>query len=275
MAAILARPEPLTARTSTPPPHLSINTSQRGTPATVPNKHLPYCSPGPHPSPRQLDTPPSSPPSPTHLVETTSLTHPPAAYSRLSDEPPIYAISADQLALALDHLATQPLPPPKSVFPWMHGLHGDNHLQLAFFTARKKSLRRTPKCIRGITIVKTGGDLTHSKLKGAVAPDEILRCPTTLPADSPSDRDDGDFHEIDPRDGFSVRNFQIQACKMATVSDIVVYGDNRTPREDTLRLAQRLSGAQAAWQKKTDTSSRVDRAFNTFILTGELQQSIK
>ena len=159
MATILARPAPLPGRNTPPPGHLNINTSQRGTPSAIPNKHIPHCSPGPRPTPRQLDTPPASPPSATQLLETTSLLHPPTSFSKLKSDPPLYDISAASLAQALDHIATQPLPSTKQVFPWLHGLHADNQLQLAFFIARKRSLRRTPKCIRGITIVKAGGDL--------------------------------------------------------------------------------------------------------------------
>ncbi|QIW98942.1 hypothetical protein AMS68_004460 [Peltaster fructicola] len=251
-------------QTATPPSHLSINTSQRGTPSTVPNKHLPYCSPGPRPSTRQLDTPPASPPVPSQLIETNSLTYPPTAYQKLRDEPPIYAITAAELSAALDHLATQPLPSPKQVFPWMHGLHGENQLQLAFFTARKKSLRRTPRCIRGITIVKAGGDLSHSKIKGAIGPDEILQT-CTATTDKSGGNDSG-FLDVDPREGFSVRNFQIQAGKMATVSDIVVYGDLKTSKKDVVELAHRVSRAQASWLKKMD-SPKSERMFNTFVLT--------
>jgi dual specificity MAP kinase phosphatase len=141
-------------------------------------------------------------------------------------------------------------------------------LQLAFFIARKRSLRRTPKCIRGITIVKAGGDLSHSRLKGAVAPEEILQ----PHSDDMDPNDDGDFVEIDPREGFSVRNFQIQACKMATVSDIVVYGDDKTPRTEVEALAKKISRAQALWQKKNGSlQDHEERPFNTFVVSGEWQ----
>ena len=151
----------------------------------------------------------------------------------------------------------------------MHGLHADNQLQLAFFTARKKSLRRTPKCIRGLTIVKAGGDLSHSKIKGAIAPEEILR-----PWQAVRDRtcEECEFLDIDPRDGFSVRNFQIQACKMATVSDIVVYGDQETPHSEVEEVAARIARAQGAWQKRTEGAGAGGRLFNTFVLTGELRR---
>jgi len=152
----------------------------------------------------------------------------------------------------------------------MHGLHAENQLQLAFFVARKKALRRTPKCIRGLTIVKAGGDISHSKLKGAIEPEEILA--PALAAKDKGVADLGDFLEIDPKDGFNVRNFQIQACKMATVSDIVVYGDGRTPRQEVERLAKCIARAQTAWQKRTEGLSGGPRLFNTFVLTGKSQR---
>ena len=79
-----------------------------------------------------------------------------------------------------------------------------------------------------------------------------------------------EFLDIDPRDGFSVRNFQIQACKMATVSDIVVYGDLKTPKEEVHQLAARIARAQAAWSKRMEPLGAGGRLFNTFVLEGEL-----
>lgn len=149
----------------------------------------------------------------------------------------------------------------------MHGLHSENQLQLAFFIARKKSLRRTPKCLRGVAIVKAGGDLSHSKIKGAIAPEEILK---PLQAVKNRSGDEHAFLDVDPRDGFSVRNFQIQACKMATVSDIVVYGDDRTSRQEVEELARRISRAQCAWQKRAEgLLHSAGRLFNTFVLSGK------
>ncbi|RMY46125.1 hypothetical protein D0864_15312, partial [Hortaea werneckii] len=266
-AQVCARPAPVPHQpASTTSSQLSINTSQAGSPKPLPHKHIPYCSPGPRPTSHQLDTPPVSPPESGQLVETTSLLYPPSGFDKITNEPPIYSISAEKLSQAIDHLATQPLPAAEQVFPWLHGLHPENQLQLAFFTARKKSLRRTPKCLRGLTIVKAGGDLSHSRLKGAIAADEIL-CPAKPGRDRKSE--EGEFLDVDPKDGFSVRNFHIQTCKMATVSDLVVYRDYQTPREEAERLARRLARAQAAWQRKTDGSAFGGRMFNTFIVSDE------
>ncbi|KAF1964582.1 dual specificity protein phosphatase-like protein PPS1 [Bimuria novae-zelandiae CBS 107.79] len=239
-------------RSSTPPPHLKLNTSSRGTPAAIPNKHIPVCSPGPVPD-RGLVTPPASPPTRDSVLETSSITFPPTKHcSEYSDDPPLFTINAETLADALEHVATQPLPNPDQVFPWLHGLHADNQIQLAFFTNRRKSARKVPRCLRGLTIVKTGGNLASSKLKGAIAPDELL-----APGDT-------GFIECDPKDGFSVRNFQIQACKLAMVSDIIVYGDTRTSPSETIALAKRLSKAQRQYEARNGFPRC---SFNTFMLS--------
>jgi len=161
------------------------------------------------------------------------------------------------MAQAVEHMSTQALPNPEQVFPWLHGLHADNQIQLAFFVSRRKSVRKVPRCIRSITIVKTGGDLSVSKLKGAIAPGELL---------ASSSECSNTFLECDPKDGFSVRNFHIQACKLAMVSDIIVYGDEKTPLNDTIALARRISKAQRQYEARNGFPEQL---FNTFMLSGE------
>jgi dual specificity MAP kinase phosphatase len=173
----------------------------------------------------------------------------------------VYTITADRMAEALEHLATQPLPNPEQVFPWMHGLHSENQIQLAFFSSRRRSARKVPRCIRSITVVKTGGNLSASKLKGAITPDELLE---STSSNTPK------FNECDPRDGFSVRNFQIQACKLATVSDIIVYGDHKTNPEETIALAQKISKAQRQYEVRNGFPRCL---FNTFMLSGKLDSN--
>lgn len=258
MAAAVAMAPAMPARTATPPPHLTLNTSSRGTPAAIPNKHLPVCTPGP----RRLPQSPASVVTRDAVVLTSLLSSPADQFMLLLNEPPIYSIDARTLHEALDHLATQPLPDPKSVFPWLHGLHAENQMQLAYFVSRKKSLRKVPQCLRGITIVKADGDLTRSKLKGAIAPEELLLAQYSSPEPS--------FIEIDPKDGFSVRNFQIQACKMATISDIVIYGDGRSTRQEVVDLAKRVSKAQMTWRESQRAMGNDIPELNTFVVTGKL-----
>ncbi|KAF2273552.1 dual specificity protein phosphatase PPS1 [Westerdykella ornata] len=254
MATAVARVLHISSRSSSPPPQLNLNTSARSAPSAIPNKHIPLCPPSPVPV-QPLDTPPSSPPTKDPATHPSSLLHPPTLrYDLFSSDPPLYTITADKLLAALEHMLSQPLPDPDKVFPWLHGLHADNQVQLNFFVARRRSVRRVPRCLRSITIVKARGDLSTSRLRGAIAPDELL-------ASSPVGRDA--FLECDPRDGFSVRNFQIQACKLAMVSDIIVYGDDDTPTSETAALARRISRAQRLFEA---TNSLPQGLYNTFIL---------
>ena len=261
MAAALVQRPPL-RQTPTPPPQhpsLSLNTSTFEN-HVVPNKHIPYCSPGPPPSsqPQSLATPPASPPTKNASIQIQSTLHPADEFDEIHNDPPIYRIDASTLAVALKTLSAQALPEPKDVFPWLHGLHQENQLQLAFFLARRKVMRATPRQFRGITIVKADGDLTNCQLKGAVAPEEIL-CSNKRLSSS--------FLEIDPKDGFSVRNFQIQAAKLAIVSDIVVYLETGLEGGRVPEVAKRLASAQAAWRQKRCSSEQDVPEYNTFVVS--------
>lgn len=272
MAAVVSRMPDLPARIPTPPstsPQLTLNTSVTGTPAAVPNKHLPYCSPGPEPA-HGLISPPASPQNADSPLENTSLLYPPISYPKVAPGSSVHTITAAALAKAVNHIATQPLADPNIVFPWLHGLHPENHFQLNFFNVRKRAARQVPRHLRGLTIVKVGGDLNNSKIKGAISPEELLipaavskstRKPTSQQLEQGPN-----FIDIDPKVGFNVRNFHLQACKMATVSDIVVYGDDFTPRSDVEEVATLMSQAQKAWSQRTDMSGRTEGKYNTFIL---------
>ncbi|KAL8808934.1 MAG: hypothetical protein Q9200_003881 [Gallowayella weberi] len=261
MAAV-AFPQSPARQTPTPPPHapsLCLHTSdlEHG---TIPNKHLPYCSPGPAPYLLNAPaTPPASPPTPQPEIHAPSVLYPPEAHPKVSASPLVYAIEASTLATAVRQLASQELPEPKHVFPWLHGLHPENQIQLAFFTARKKALRNSPRCYRGLTIVKVGGNLSKSKVKGALGPEEIL-------SSDPSHHDT--FLDADPREGFSVRNFQIQTTKMAVVSDIVVYRDSDSTEKNLFNLAKRLSRAQSTWRAKSANGDQELPRYHVFVVSG-------
>ncbi|RAH44439.1 tyrosine/serine/threonine protein phosphatase PPS1 [Aspergillus brunneoviolaceus CBS 621.78] len=240
-----------TLRHSTPPPSgitPALNLNRTSSP--IPNKHLPVCPTGPSPVSAHTPSPAGSG---NATLQAPSLLHPPDAFLQLSQSPPIYSLDRASLAAALDHWASQPLPDPSQVFPWLHGLHPANHLQVGFFTNRRRSLRRLPICWRGITIVKVGGDLSRARIKGAVSPDEVL---------GPSGRE---FLAVDPREGFSVRNFQIQTAKLAPLSDIIVYGEDNVSQNQILDIAARLATAQYHWRLKNDLEQSLP-SYNTFIL---------
>jgi dual specificity MAP kinase phosphatase len=259
MSTIVVRPLGLRSTPTPPPSHgptLNLNT-KNSEHVPVPNKHIPICSPGepPHTAPA---TPPSSPPTNKAILQTSSLLFPPDQYPVLSESPNVRALTAKQLTEALDHLSTQPLPDAGQVFPWLHGLHPDNHIQLGFFVARRRSLRKTPNSLRSITIIKAARDLGCSRLKGAVTVDEIIP--------HPLDKATG-LLEVDPRDGFSVRNFQIQVGKIAQVSDLVVYGDETTSREEVLAISKDVAQAQEDSRRKSDPTNKKPQLFHTFMVT--------
>jgi dual specificity MAP kinase phosphatase len=113
--------------------------------------------------------------------------------------------------------------------------------------------------LRGLTIVKAGGDLSCSRLKGAIAPEEFLIQGLSGAV----------FKEIDPKEGFSVRNFQIQAAKSAMVSDIVVYGIDEF---EVQRLAKDVVSAQQAWRETHQDKGHELPRYNTFVCTSRFRE---
>jgi dual specificity MAP kinase phosphatase len=220
-------------------------------PAAVPNKHIPVCPPGPIPQ-EEPTTPPPSPGKEEQQLQ-QSLLFPPNNYTRIElGRLSVYKISPAHVAAALDYRARQPLADPSRVFPWLHGLHPANQIQQAFFIARKRALRKTPSCLRGIAVVKADGDLNVARLKGAIAPHEFLQLGGAA----------AEFLEVDPKEGFSVRNFQIQAAKSAMTSDIIVYGDD----DATVRkLGWDIAAAQQRWRDKHEAQRQHLPKYNTFI----------
>ncbi|KAI0137537.1 dual specificity phosphatase [Xylariales sp. AK1849] len=229
----------------------TINTQQVSCPP-VPNKHIPLCPTGPAP----VQEPNTPPPSPAQEEECRqiSLLYPPERYTRLeSGSLSLFKINAADVVAAIDYVSRQPLPDPSQVFPWFHGLHPSNHIQQAFFIARRRALRKTPSCLRGITVVKADGDLSVSRIKGAIAPAELLR-----------PGGEGDFLDVDPKDGFSVRNFQIQSAKSAMTSDIIVYGEDSSL---VRKVGWEVASAQAKWREKHEDQGQFVPKYNTFICT--------
>lgn len=251
------------SRPATPPPDEAPFRleSTRSQTVPIPNKHIPFCPPGPP----VLDvatpsTPPDTPPSKDLAISGTSVLQSLHAFHRVVEDPPVYLIDGDVLEEAVEEVATRPVPDTSDVFPWLHGLHAENHMQLAFFAVRRANQREPPRCFRNLMIVKAGGDLSTARLKGAISPNEIL---------SPAPRAESVFLDADPREGFSVRNFQIQIAKMATMSDIVIYRDNSVETAEAAALATRISSAQRNWKIKCGLEDGTTApAYDTFILEG-------
>jgi dual specificity MAP kinase phosphatase len=254
----------------------------------MPNKHIPVCPPGPPRSGSPQDDvgfdadvdgvyetgsstskDNSSSSGTSHSASTSSLSsdttvplsvlYPPVGFARLkpsryglAHSSPFVVTPAD-VAAAVDHTARHPLPDPSLVFPWLHGVHPQNRIQQSYLLGRHRSLRGAPTSFRGITIVKADGDLTVSRLKGAVGWTEIL------------DAVEPRFLDMDPKDGFSVRNFHIQVAKTAVISDIIIYGEDK---DLVHSLAWDTTLAQHKWCLKQAEHGYVMPEYNTFVCVG-------
>ena len=111
--------------------------------------------------------------------------------------------------------------------------------------------------------MKAGGDLSRARLKGAVAPEEIL---------SLSDNNDKGFLDCDPKEGFSVRNFAIQTAKLAQVSDIVIYGDDSTDQRIIKSVAERTASVQRKWKKHLEACGQCPETYHTYVLTNSFEE---
>lgn len=266
MATIaLTRPFPAhrsssTAVTSISPP-LNIDTlpqspsaeSSSDAAAAVPNKHIPSCPTGPVRTSDE-DRSPSPALEPCASAPQSSFLFPPDRFTRMEDGLlSLYTIDPSDLASALDYTSRQPLPDAAHVFPWLHGIHSQNHIQQAFFTTRNRAIRKTPHCLRGISVVKADDDISVCRLKGAISSHEFMQAGP-----------DPEFIDIDPREGFSVRNFHIQTAKHAMTSDIVVYGEDATY---VTKLGWDIAEAQRRWRESHEMTDEPVPEYNTFICT--------
>ncbi|KAM0277974.1 hypothetical protein ACHAQH_005428 [Verticillium albo-atrum] len=254
MATIaLSRPVPPHRPSSTIGPISTISLETINQQASIPNKHIPVCPPGPAPN-GEPSTPPPSPPNDLDDEDAlpSSWLFPPSNFACIESGPlKLYQLGAGDVAAAIDFASRQPLSDTSRVFPWFHGLHPHNHIQQAFFIARRRMLRRTPACVRGLTLVKADSDLSVARLKGAIAPQEFLDTQSTP-----------EFLDVDPKDGFCVRNFQIQAAKVAGVSDIVVYGEDSAL---VRKVAWDIVAAQRRWRDKHEAQGQPLPTYNTFV----------
>ncbi|KAK0390059.1 hypothetical protein NLU13_3632 [Sarocladium strictum] len=247
---------PITPPLSLEEINASIASHKTAAQAPIPNKHIPVCPTGP--AAEEPTTPPRSPSEEDDYTQ-SSLLYPPHDFHSLTrDGAFLFLLDGDNVIDALDYAARQPLPDPSLVFPWFHGLHPQNHIQQAFFAARRRVHRNVPSCLRSVTLVKADGDLSKARLKGAIAPEEILRY------------DPNPGFIDDPRDGFSVRNFHIQPAKVALVSDIIVYGE---VAELAHKVAWDIVAAQRAWREGQIIDGQIGLPrYNTFVCTSSFEE---
>ncbi|KAI5284440.1 tyrosine/serine/threonine protein phosphatase pps1 [Ascosphaera aggregata] len=193
----------------------------------------------------------------TVTARVPSLLYPPTQYPCHPRVKGAFSIDISQLAEALRHIATIPLLDRNVIFPWMHEFppmydnDGTENLEIP-----------PPESLRSIIIIKAGGDLTKSKLKGAIDASEIV--------DDSMSRFRSDAEMVEGK----VRHFKLQTQKFANVSDIVIYGDEDTTTCEIETLASIIidcqhhanQGYQGAAESRNESPSKNCR-FHTFILS--------
>ncbi|KAI8328732.1 hypothetical protein BC941DRAFT_444458 [Chlamydoabsidia padenii] len=151
----------------------------------------------------------------------------------------IYRISAQQYNDLQAIYVKHPLPPDSLLFPWLHGVNGTNYQECLFFGVRRMVV---PKH-RGLVLVHANGSSNQvvserSRLVQSFLPEDILM------AVHPSDNEEETWGFRDnttvssSSGGIHLRNFKIQPYRYASISDIVIYGDQAET------IARRVSQAQ-------------------------------
>lgn len=279
--SIPIRTSSLPVSTTSPSP---VSSPAPATPPASPPARSTPISPLAHPA-TNIDTLPSPPQSSVDqslAIKSESAIdkdHPLFAKDVLSNtvssDPPVYGISASRLASAIDYHYSSPLPDVDTLFPWLHGLHQNNINQRAFLDPSRKekeraflnggppfsihelspSLLNTPNNTRGLVVVKVGQKTSRGTIIGTTYPDEIL---AEKPESDEFSLEDvhtdsykdylPEFINIDPVSGISLRNFQIQIAKWATVSDVVLYVSEESECDNLIGFARLVSQAQISFR---------------------------
>ncbi|CAG8564283.1 6719_t:CDS:2, partial [Scutellospora calospora] len=184
-------------------------------------------------------TPPLSPLSPPSSSPATIRSPSPIGFDSfplVNEDPPIRALTISQYYLIHETYYTTPLP--NDLFPWLHGIDGKNPIQNNFFGLNNQEEYPVP-IHRGVTVVQAEGaeECLRSQLLGSVLPTDILDY-----GDS-NDCSVRGFLKVSDCEGINLRNFKIQVAKYATISDIIVYGENGL-NENVLNIAKQMAWAQ-------------------------------
>lgn len=162
----------------------------------------------------------------------------------------VFRISARQYDDMQANYAKHSLPSDSLLFPWLHGVNGSNYQECLFFGVRRMVV---PKH-RGLVLIHatdidsdrhnsvssavsgTAPSALHSRLVQSFLPQDILTS-----RHGQNLEEDWVFRDaISTREkpGIHLRNFKIQSWRYASISDIVLYGDQAEA------IAHRVSMAQ-------------------------------
>jgi dual specificity MAP kinase phosphatase len=201
----------------------------------------------------------------------------------ISDDPPVRALNGLQYYHIHETEYTRRMPD-ETLFPWLHGVDVRNHQQNLFFGVDESTAPQH----RGVTIVQADASaiacglassspqyslssqssttfsspsqapMRRCQLVGAVLPHEILNPKTP-------DKEIRGFLRVKDQDGINLRNFKSQVVRYATVSDIIVYGENGLD-ESVLEIAKQMAYAQHLIREQRPNGLE----YETFVIVGEL-----
>ncbi|KAI7873062.1 hypothetical protein BDF14DRAFT_1751490 [Spinellus fusiger] len=178
-------------------------------------------------------------------------------------QPPVYTITGEQYNTLQSMFSTHRLPD-DSLFPWLHGVDGHSYHQNLFF-----GIRRSPvPCYRGVLLVHADEEHPYShRLMNSVLLSDIL-APTSTEG-TPTF-----LHAVEKEATINLRNFKIQPGRLATISDIIVYGSTAEAAALEISTAQihlkRERMIQLEQLKKSSGSKAILNAntfeYNTFVI---------
>lgn len=137
----------------------------------------------------------------------------------------IYTTTAKQFNEIFTLYKQSPLPN-NVLFPWLHGVDGNNNQQNLFFGVRRSLVPN----YRGLMVVHCHDLENTARLVETVLPKQIVSLDPAHPSEF--------INSYNKELSINLRNFQNQIARFSTVCDLVLYGSNAH------EMATRVSAAQ-------------------------------
>ncbi|CCE81647.1 Piso0_002309 [Millerozyma farinosa CBS 7064] len=224
---------------------------------------------------------------------------------------PVKSMQLGQLSDVFDWYFNQPLPPTKTMFPWLHGISDNNYAQKRFFVTQSSGASvdtcAQPEDARFLMNVLSDSSVSSKSplLRNTVVPKEILqpidvsradvidivggcirqafpqlsdteldRLTHTIIRDAFEINHLPIFLDLDPDRGVSLRNFHIQVAKITACSDFIVYCfDEKHPSSECKcsSLARLLWLAQRLLAQQSD----IDLSrYNVFLIKFQNEEEL-
>ncbi|CEP19095.1 hypothetical protein [Parasitella parasitica] len=161
----------------------------------------------------------------------------------------IYSTTAHNFA-AINKLYNESPLPDDILFPWLHGVDGNNNQQNLFFGVRRSMVPR----YRGLMVIHCEGEesKTTSRLIESVLPEQVIFM------EGPHQCEFINSHNKDVT--INLRNFKNQISRFSTLCDLVLYGSRASQIATKIAAAQQKFHAERLAQIETVQKSAGKRA---------------